>query len=73
MASVYWQTPVLEEDRDKVTFTTHMGTFRFRGMPMGLCNASMTFQRNMDLMLSGLTWESCLVYVDDIIIYSKTF
>jgi len=46
--------------------------FRFRTMPFGLCNAGATFQRLMDLLLSGLNLDICLVYLDDIIVYSAT-
>jgi Reverse transcriptase (RNA-dependent DNA polymerase) len=41
-------------------------------MPFGLRNAPATFQRFVDITLSGLTWKSCLVYLDDIIVFSKT-
>jgi transposase InsO family protein len=70
--SGYWQIPVAPEDMDKTTFTSHEGTYRFRRMPFGLRNAPATFQRVVDIVLSGLTWKSCLVYLDDIIIYSQT-
>ena len=40
---------------------------------MGLCSAPATFQRMMDVVLSGLKWTTCLVYLDDIIVYSRTF
>ena len=42
-------------------------------MPFGLCNAPVTFQRSMDLVLAGLQWSSCLVYLDDLIILGHTF
>jgi len=41
-------------------------------MPFGLKNAPATFQRALDIILSGVKWQSCLVYLDDVIIYSKT-
>jgi hypothetical protein len=42
-------------------------------MPFGMCNSPATFERLMERVLAGLTWKYCLVYLDDIISYSKTF
>ena len=42
-------------------------------MPFGLCNAPSTFERLMERVLEGLHWKILLVYLDDIIIYEKTF
>ena len=42
-------------------------------MPFGLCNAPATYQRTLDILLAGLKWQSCLVYVDDVIVFSETF
>ena len=42
-------------------------------MPFGLCNAPATFQRLMQVVLAGLEWSSCFVYIDDILVASKTF
>ena len=48
-------------------------TFEFNVMPFGLTNAPSTFQRMMDGLLKGLTWRKCLVYLDDVIIFARTF
>ena len=73
MRSGYWQVPVREEDIDKTCFVTRKGMFGFRVLPFGLCNAPSTFQRLVDMALAGLTWEICLAYLDDLIIFSRTF
>ncbi|KAE8975284.1 hypothetical protein PF011_g24542 [Phytophthora fragariae] len=67
----YWQVPVAEKDRDKTGFIIRKGLFRFVRMPFGLANAPGTFQRMMDAVLRGLTWQSCLVYLDDVNIFSR--
>ncbi|GMF51122.1 unnamed protein product [Phytophthora fragariaefolia] len=67
----YWQVPVAEDDRDKTAFVTRQGLFRFVRMPFGLSNAPGTFQRMMDAVPRGRTWKSCLVYLDDVIIYTS--
>jgi Reverse transcriptase (RNA-dependent DNA polymerase) len=70
--SGYWQIPVHPDDRVKKTFTLREGFYRFLRIPFGLWNAPATFQRFVDITLAGLTWKNCLVYLDDIIIFSKT-
>jgi hypothetical protein len=70
--SGYWQVPVAARDRDKTGFVTRQGLFRFVRMPFGLANAPSTFQRMMDAVLRGLTWQTCLVYLDDVIVFTKS-
>lgn len=67
----YWQLGVAEEDKPKTAFTTRRGLFQFCRMPFGLCNAPSTFQRLMNCVLRGLTWVCCLVYLDDVIIFTR--
>ena len=56
------------EDHGKIEFCTPDGLFKFKVMPFGLCNAPATFQQLMDLVLAGLQWSSCLVYLDDTVL-----
>jgi len=70
--SGYWQIPVADEDRDKTTFACHEGAYRYIRLPFGLSNAPATFQRDIDMILGGLKWKSCLVYLDDIIVFSQS-
>jgi len=66
---VYWQTEIDERDRDKIAFVAQKGQWRFKVLSFGLCNAP----RIMALVMSGLTYDICLVYLDDILVFSKTF
>ena len=69
--SGYWQIPVAAKDQDKTTFTCHEATYRYKRMPFGLTNAPATFQRTLDITLSAFKWKSCLVYLDDVIVFSR--
>ncbi len=70
--SGYWQLPMREEDIPKTAFVTHDGLYEYLRMPFGLRNAPASFQRALNIILAGFNWQTCLVYIDDIIIYSKT-
>ena len=69
----YWQVPVAMEDRPKTAFRANNKLYQYKVMPFGLCNAPSTFMRLMDRVLRHLTWKCCLVYLDDIIIFSIDF
>ena len=53
-------------------FICREGQFKFKTMPFGLCNGRATFQRLMDMVMSELALEVCLVYLDDVIVFSTT-
>ena len=72
ITSAYNQVPVREEDIPKTAVVTKHGLFEFETMPFGLCNAPATFQRMMEIALSGLQWSTCLIYLDDVLIFSDT-
>ncbi|KAE9324975.1 hypothetical protein PF008_g16990 [Phytophthora fragariae] len=67
----YWQIRVAPEDQDKTAFMTRRGLYTFVRMPFGLTNAPSTFQRMMNGVLRGLTWVTCLVYLDDIVVFTR--
>ena len=69
----YWQVENDPATADKTTFITRKSAFKFKVLPFGLSNAPAIFQRLMNLVMMGLTWEACLVFLDDIVVISKTF
>ena len=73
LASCYWQVEVEEQDKEKTAFSTPKGHFEFNVMPFGLTNAPSTFQCLMECVLAGLTQKQCLIYLDDIVVFSKSF
>ena len=74
LKSGYWQVTITEQDKAKTAFRTSSGQlFEFNQVPFGLCNAPATFSRLMDRILAGLHWETCLFYLDDIIVFSSTW
>jgi len=72
LRSSYHQVPMDMKDANKTTFNVRAGSYRFRRIPFGLCNAGSTFQRLMDLAINGFNFYMCLVYLDNIIVYSTT-
>ena len=69
----YYQVQLSERTKDITAFLCPMGQFRWTCMPFGLRTAPAVFQRLMDLVLSGLTWEMCMVFFDDVIVFSKSW
>src|SRR6185436_5457913 len=72
LTSGFWQVRMNAQDQEKTAFSTKFGTYEFTVMPFGLMNAPATFQRLMDPVFYDVTWKFVLVYMDDIIIYSRT-
>lgn len=73
LASGFWQIPVEEKDKEKLAFITPFGTYEWNFMPFGYVNAPSIFQRAISETLDPALYLCCLVYVDDIIIYSDSF
>jgi hypothetical protein len=73
LISGYWQIEIDEADKHKTAFICELGLFEFNRMPFGLTNAPSTFQRAMNNIFRTILYKCVVVYLDDIIIYSKTF
>ncbi len=71
--SGFTQVLIREEDHPKTTFRTHKGLYQFCRMPFGLRNGPSIFQHVMQTVLAPYLWIFTLVYIDDIVVYSKTF
>jgi hypothetical protein len=67
------QVPLAEEDRCKTAFMVDNKLYEYLVTPFGAMTAPQTMQRLMDRCLEGLNWETCLVYLDDIIVFSRSF
>ena len=72
MQSGFWQIEVSPELK-KTSFIAPDGLWQFKKMPLGLCNAPATFQRMMDIVLTGLKWKTCLFYLNDVVEFSISF
>ena len=71
--SGYFQIEILAEDQEKTTFTCPFGTYAYRRIPFGLCNAPATFQRCMLSIFSDIVERIMEVYMDDITVYGGSF
>ncbi|GJS41567.1 reverse transcriptase domain-containing protein [Tanacetum coccineum] len=71
--SGYFQIPIDPQDQEKTTFTCPYGTFAYRRMPFGLCNASGTFQRCMMAIFHDMIEETMEVFMDDFSVFGDSF
>ena len=72
LKSGYWQIEMHPLSREKTAFVTHNGLYEFLVMPFGLTNSGASFKRLMGYILRGLEYRFALIYIDDIIIFSKS-
>lgn len=72
LKSGYHQITLAERDREQTSFSVNGGKYEFCRLPFGLKNAGSIFQRAIDDVLHEQIDKSCYVYVDDVIIFSKT-
>ncbi|GKA00489.1 reverse transcriptase domain-containing protein [Tanacetum coccineum] len=71
--SGYFQIPIDPHDQEKITFTCPYGTFAYRRMPFGLCNAPGTFQRCMIAIFHDVIEKTLEVFMDDFFIFGDSF
>ncbi|KAL1212285.1 putative mitochondrial protein [Cardamine amara subsp. amara] len=71
--SGFFQIPIHPDDQEKTTFTCSYGTFAYRRMPFGLCNAPATFQRCMLSIFSDLIEDIMEVFMDDFSVCGSSF
>nr|GEZ40059.1 DNA-directed DNA polymerase [Tanacetum cinerariifolium] len=69
----YFQIPIDPRDKEKTTFTCPYGTFAYRRMPFGLCNAPGTFQRCMLSILHDMVEKTMKVFMDDFSVFGNSF
>ena len=74
LTSSYWQVEIEEKDKEKTAFSVSgVGHYECNRMGFGLTNAPATFQRIMERCMGELNLRDCLVFLDDILVFSQTF
>ncbi|GJT54344.1 putative nucleotidyltransferase, ribonuclease H, partial [Tanacetum coccineum] len=71
--SRYFQIPITPKDQEKTTFTCPYGTFTYKRMPFGLCNAPATFQRCMTSIFHELIEDRMEVFMDNFSVFGSSF
>nr|GEW11058.1 reverse transcriptase domain-containing protein [Tanacetum cinerariifolium] len=71
--SGYFQIPIDPKDQEKTTFTCPYGTFAYKRMPLGLCNAPGTFQRCMMAIFHDMIEQTIDVFMDDFSVFENSF
>ena len=70
LSSGFWQLELDDETKHKTSFVTRCGQYQWNVLPFGLTNSPITFQQTMNQVLADLILTCCIVYVDDIIVFS---
>ena len=73
LSSGFHQIAMSEDSKQKTAFATQSGLYESNVMPFGLTNSPATFVRLMEAVLRGLNWKRCLVYIDDILVFGRSF
>ena len=73
MSKGYYQIPMENESREYTAFSSGSSLYQFKLLPLGVANGVPTYQRLMSLVLAGISWETCIAYVDDLIVLGKSF
>nr|GFA91997.1 reverse transcriptase domain-containing protein [Tanacetum cinerariifolium] len=71
--SGYFQIPIDPKDQEKTTFACPYGTFAYKRMPFGLCNAPGTFQRCMMAIFHDMIEQTMEVFMDDFLVFGNSF
>ncbi|CAF4372128.1 unnamed protein product [Rotaria sp. Silwood2] len=69
----YFQIPLAIHDRPKTVFSTRDNHYQFKVLPQGVKNGPPTFQHIVNQILGPARWKHCLAYLDDVVIFSRTF
>lgn len=73
LLSGYRQAPLDSDAQEQAAFATRGGLWKWKVLPFGLTSAPATFERLMACVLHGLQWQTLLLYLDDVIVFSSDF
>lgn len=71
-SSGYWRIKMYRNDVNKTAFVNHKVLYEYKRKPLGLMDGPATFELAIDAILAAIRWEYALVYIDNILVLSKT-
>jgi exodeoxyribonuclease III len=73
LVDAFWSIPLHKNSQELTAFTCPDGLFHYQRMPQGIKQGPATFSRFIDRVFSGLKWEVCVTYIDDVVVYTKSY
>ena len=73
MLKEYYQILMQVESKEYTAFSSGASLYQFKTLPLGVAKGGATYQRLMSLVLAGISWETCVAYVDDLIVLGRSF
>jgi hypothetical protein len=73
LVDAFWSIPLHKDSQELTAFTCPDGLFHYQKMPQGIKQGPAIFSRFIDRVFSGMKWDICVTYIDDVVVYTKSY